>query len=51
MRGCPETEGDHRREKLEFALAVALSRGDTQRVNALREEIEALGSNLFEPGT
>jgi hypothetical protein len=51
MRGCSETEGDHRLEKLEFALAVALSRGDSQRVSSLREEIEALGGNLVEPGT
>jgi hypothetical protein len=38
-------------EKLEFALAVALTRGDQQRSSQLREQIEALGGNCEEPGT
>jgi hypothetical protein len=44
-------EGDHQLEKLEFALAVALSRGDDQRSAVLRAQIEALGGNHEEPGT
>jgi len=38
-------------EKLEFALAVALTRGDGERSLALRQAIEALGGNDEEPGT
>jgi hypothetical protein len=38
-------------EKLEFALAVALTRGDAERSLALRQAIEALGGNDEEPGT
>lgn len=45
------SEGDHLLEKLEFALAVAISRGDTARVQALRDQIDALGGNCEEPGT
>lgn len=44
-------EGDHHLEKLEFALAVALTKGDTQRSRQLREEIDRLGGNREEPGT
>lgn len=44
-------ERDHQLEKLEFALAVAGSRGDLQRCAMLRQQIEALGGNLEEPGT
>lgn len=44
-------EGDHQLEKLEFALAVALTRGDQRRSHQLREQIEALGGNHEEPGT
>ena len=44
-------EGGHQLEKLEFALAVAMTRGDASRVAVLREQIEALGGNLEEPGT
>jgi len=40
-----------RLEKLEFALAVALSRKDTARVQNLRDQIDALGGNAEEPGT
>jgi hypothetical protein len=38
-------------EKLEFALAVALTRGDELRSQQLRDAIAALGGNLEEPGT
>ena len=44
-------EGEHQLEKLEFALAVALTRGDQQRSQQLRELIAALGGNQEEPGT
>jgi len=44
-------EGDHHLEKLEFALAVARSRGDAQRSAVLLAQIEALGGNQEEPGT
>jgi len=44
-------EGGHQLEKLEFALAVAMSRGDDDRSAQLREQIEALGGNVEEPGT
>jgi hypothetical protein len=36
---------------LEFALAVALTRGDLQRSENLRNQIAALGGNQEEPGT
>ena len=53
--GCPTTrayaEGGHQLEKLEFALAVALTRGDLQRSENLRNQIAALGGNQEEPGT
>lgn len=45
------TEGEHQLEKLEFALAVALTRGDVQRSEQLRHQIDALGGNREEPGT
>ena len=53
---CPlqsggQIEGEHQLEKLEFALAVALTRGDQQRSRQLRDQIEALGGNCEEPGT
>ena len=44
-------EGGHQLEKLEFALAVAMTRGDQQRVDQLRGQIDALGGNREEPGT
>jgi hypothetical protein len=44
-------DGGHQLEKLEFALAVAITRGDQQRVEQLREQIDALGGNREEPGT
>jgi len=46
-----QAERDHQLEKLEFALAVALTRGDGERSLALRQAIEALGGNDEEPGT
>ncbi|MFZ9271542.1 MAG: hypothetical protein ACO23C_09920 [Prochlorococcaceae cyanobacterium] len=46
-----DTAGDHQLEKLEFALAVALTRGDQQRSADLRRQIDALGGNCEEPGT
>lgn len=42
---------EHQLEKLEFALAVALTRGDTTRSALLRDQIAALGGNHEEPGT
>jgi hypothetical protein len=42
---------EHTLEKLEFALAVALTRGDGPRSQSLREQIAALGGNQEEPGT
>jgi hypothetical protein len=47
----PQTEGEHQLEKLEFALAVALTRGDKGRSDFLRDQIAALGGNHEEPGT
>ena len=44
-------EGGHQLEKLEFALAVAITRGDEVRAALLREQIDALGGNVEEPGT
>ena len=46
-----QPDGEHQLEKLEFALAVALTRGDEQRSQQLREQIAALGGNQEEPGT
>ena len=45
------TEGEHQLEKLQFALAVALTRGDLQRSELLRHQIDVLGGNQEEPGT
>lgn len=45
------TTGEHQLEKLEFALAVALTRGDQTRSSELRRQIDALGGNHEEPGT
>lgn len=52
-RGSSQTvlQGEHQLEKLEFALAVALTRGDLQRSEQLRHQIDALGGNREEPGT
>lgn len=45
------SEADHQREKLEFALAVAVSRGDRERIESLQGQIAALGAFGLEPGT
>jgi hypothetical protein len=44
-------EGGHQLEKLEFALAVAMTRGDANRCEMLRGQIAELGGNIEEPGT
>ena len=44
-------EGGHQLEKLEFALAVAMTRGDQTRSDQLRSQIADLGGNIEEPGT
>ena len=44
-------EGGHQLEKLEFALAVAITRGDDNRCELLRAQIAELGGNVEEPGT
>ena len=44
-------EGGHQLEKLEFALAIAISRGDASRCEMLRGQIAELGGNTEEPGT
>ena len=51
LRSHSQEEGEHQLEKLEFALAVALTRGDLQRSDQLRSQIAALGGNQEEPGT
>ena len=44
-------EGGHQLEKLEFALAVAQTKGDGERSEILRKKIVELGGNIEEPGT
>ena len=44
-------EGGHQLEKLEFALAIAQSRGDEKASIILRKQIIELGGNVGEPGT
>ena len=44
-------EGGHQLEKLEFALAVAQTRGDEEKSLVLRKKILELGGNVEEPGT
>ena len=44
-------EGGHQLEKLEFALAVAITRGDQSKSDQLRAQIADLGGNIEEPGT
>ena len=44
-------EGGHQLEKLEFALAVAQTRGDEKKSIILRKKIVELGGNIEEPGT
>ena len=45
------SESGNQLEKLEFSLAVAITRGDGARINQLRDQIAALGGNREEPGT
>ena len=44
-------EGGHQLEKLEFALAIAQTKGDEKKSLILRKKITALGGNTEEPGT
>ena len=44
-------EGGHQLEKLEFALAVAQTKGDEQKSMVLMKKIVELGGNVEEPGT
>ena len=44
-------EGGHQLEKLEFALAVAQTRGDGEKTKMLKKKIVELGGNVEEPGT
>ncbi len=44
-------EGGHQLEKLEFALAIALTNGDEKKSLILRKQIIELGGNIEEPGT
>ena len=44
-------EGGHQLEKLEFALAVAQTKGDEQKSLSLMKKIVELGGNVEEPGT
>ena len=44
-------EGGHQLEKLEFALAVAQTKGDKAKSLSLRKRIVELGGNIEEPGT
>ena len=44
-------EGGHQLEKLEFALAIAQTRGDEKKSTILRKKIVELGGNVEEPGT
>ena len=44
-------EGGHQLEKLEFALAIAQTRGDQKKSIILKKKIVELGGNEEEPGT
>ena len=44
-------EGGHQLEKLEFALAIAQTKGDGKKSITLRKKIVELGGNVEEPGT
>ena len=44
-------EGGHHLEKLEFALAIAHTKGDEKKSIVLRKKIFELGGNVEEPGT
>ena len=42
---------DHQLEKLEFALALSQSKGDTKKSATIKSQIEKIGINFEEPGT
>ena len=44
-------EGGHQLEKLEFALAVAQTKGEGKKSEILKKKIIELGGNIEEPGT
>jgi len=44
-------EGGHQLEKLEFALAIAQTKGDKKKSIVLKKRIVELGGNVEEPGT
>tara|TARA_B100000900_G_C20500470_1_gene683483 strand:+ start:947 stop:1144 length:198 start_codon:yes stop_codon:yes gene_type:complete len=44
-------ENGHQLEKLEFALAVAQTKGDGEKSEILKKKICELGGNVEEPGT
>ena len=44
-------EGGHQLEKLEFALAIAQTKGDEKKSISLRKRIVELGGNVEAPGT
>ena len=44
-------EGGHQLEKLEFALAIAQTKGDKKKSIKLQKKIFDLGGNIEEPGT
>ena len=44
-------EGGHHLEKLEFALAIAQTKGAEKKSIILRKKIVELGGNVEEPGT
>ena len=44
-------EGGHQLEKLEFALAVAQTKGEKEKSLILTKKIVELGGNAEEPGT
>ena len=44
-------EGGHQLEKLEFALAIAQTKGDSKKSLILKKKIVELGGNVEEPGT
>ena len=44
-------EGGHQLEKLEFALAIAQTKGDKKKSVILRKKIVELGGNVEEAGT
>ena len=44
-------EGGHQLEKLEFALAIAQTKGDEKQSIVLKKKIVELGGNIEEPGT